>query len=230
MKVVILAGGKGTRISEYTSSIPKPMIKIGDKPIIEHIIDYYKKFSFNDFIIASGYKSEIIKKYFKKKKYKNIKVINTGINSLTGKRIKKLQKYLNHNTFLLTYGDGVSNINLDKLIRFHKKNKKIATMTVVHPPARFGEVKFRKNLITSFKEKPQLKKGWINGGFFVFEPKFFNILNFKNVMLEREPITKLVKKKQINAYSHNGFWYCMDNLRDKKVLEYLYKAKKAPWV
>jgi glucose-1-phosphate cytidylyltransferase len=230
MKVVILAGGKGTRISEYTSSIPKPMIKIGGKPIIEHIIDYYKKFSFNDFIIASGYKSEIIKKYFRNKKYKNIKVINTGINSLTGKRIKKLQKYLNRNAFLLTYGDGVSNINLNKLIRFHKKNRKIATMTVVHPPARFGEVKFKKNLITSFKEKPQLKRGWINGGFFVFEPTFFNILNFKNVMLEREPITKLVKKRQISAYSHKGFWYCMDNLRDKKVLENLYKTKKAPWI
>ena len=168
MKVVILAGGKGTRIAEYTKTIPKPMIKIGNKPIIEHIIDHYKKYDLKEFIIASGYKSFILKKYFKKQKYLNIKVIDTGKETLTGKRIKKLEKFLKNETFMLTYGDGLTNLNLNKLYKFHKKNKKIATMTIVHPPARFGEVQCEKNVIKSFKEKPQLQKGWINGGFFCF--------------------------------------------------------------
>lgn len=229
MKVVILAGGKGTRISEYTRTIPKPMIKIGNQPIIEHIINLYKKYFFTEFIIAAGYKYNIVKKYFSKKKYKNIKVVNTGKNTLTGKRIKKLQKFLQNDTFLLTYGDGLSNVNLKKLIACHKKNKKIATMTIVRPPARFGEVEFKNNHILSFKEKPQLQKGWINGGFFVFEPSIFKILSMKNVMLEREPLQKLVQRKQLNAYVHTKFWYCMDNLRDKYVLDKLNKARKPPW-
>ena len=199
MKVVILAGGKGTRISEYTKTIPKPMIKIGQKPIIEHIINHYKKYDFNEFIIAAGYKSSILKKYFNKKKYPNIKVVDTGKETLTGKRIKKLEKYLKNETFMLTYGDGLTNLNLKKLFNFHKKNQKISTMTIVHPPARFGEVECENSLIKSFKEKPQLQKGWINGGYFVFEPNFFKILNNKNIMLEREPIQKLVKKKTISC-------------------------------
>tara|TARA_A100001011_G_C14153507_1_gene775043 strand:- start:346 stop:1038 length:693 start_codon:yes stop_codon:yes gene_type:complete len=229
MKVVILAGGKGTRISEYTKTIPKPMIKIGQKPIIEHIINHYKKYDFNEFIIAAGYKSSILKKYFSKKKYSNIKVVDTGKETLTGNRIKKLEKYLKNETFMLTYGDGLTNLNLKKLFNFHKKNKKISTMTIVHPPARFGEVEYENRLIKSFKEKPQLQKGWINGGYFVFEPNFFKILNNKNIMLEREPIQKLVKKKQLAAFKHNSFWYCMDNLRDKEILEKLNKHKIPPW-
>ena len=229
MKVVILAGGKGTRISEYTKTIPKPMIKIGQKPIIEHIINHYKKYDFNEFIIAAGYKSSILKKYFNKKKYPNIKVVDTGKETLTGKRIKKLEKYLKNETFMLTYGDGLTNLNLKKLFNFHKKNQKISTMTIVHPPARFGEVECENSLIKSFKEKPQLQKGWINGGYFVFEPNFFKILNNKNIMLEREPIQKLVKKKQLAAFKHNSFWYCMDNLRDKEILEKLNKHKIPPW-
>ena len=229
MKVVILAGGKGTRISEYTKTIPKPMIKIGQKPIIEHIINHYKKYDFNEFIIAAGYKSSILKKYFNKKKYPNIKVVDTGKETLTGKRIKKLEKYLKNETFMLTYGDGLTNLNLKKLFNFHKKNQKISTMTIVHPPARFGEVECENSLIKSFKEKPQLQKGWINGGYFVFEPNFFKILNNKNIMLEREPIQKLVKKKQLAAFKHNSFWYCMDNLRDKEILEKLNKRKIPPW-
>ena len=232
MKVVILAGGKGSRLSEYTKSIPKPMIKIGDKPIIHHIIDYYAKYNFNEFIIAGGYKFGVIKKYFKNKKKSkySIKVINTGLNTLTGLRIKKLKKFLLNERFMLTYGDGLSNINLNKLLDCHKKNKKIMTISAVHPPARFGELNFKKNLVTQFKEKPQLQKGWINGGFFVLEPEIFKILNDKNVMFEREPILQLVKKKQICAFRHEGFWYCMDNMRDKKVLESLYKLKKLNWL
>ena len=176
MKVVILAGGKGTRISEYTKILPKPMIKIGTKPILEHIINYYIKFGFKDFIIASGYKHSIIKDYFKKKNFSaKINVIDTGVETLTGSRLKKLSNELNE-TFMLTYGDGLSNLNLKKLLRFHKSNKKLITLTAVHPPARFGELSIVKDIVTNFEEKPQLQKGWINGGFFVVEPEFLKLI------------------------------------------------------
>ena len=199
MKCVILAGGKGTRIAEYTKSIPKPMIKIGSKPILEHIIEYYMKYGFTDFIIAGGYKHTIIKNYFKKKKnLANIKVINTGTSSLTGKRLVKLKNELT-DTFMLTYGDGLSDVNLNRLLKFHKKNKKKITVTAVHPPARFGELEINKNLVTKFEEKPQLQKGWINGGFFVVEPQFLKFIGNKNVMLERSPLTKAVKKKKFSC-------------------------------
>tara|TARA_B110000046_G_scaffold45485_1_gene50583 strand:- start:11945 stop:12640 length:696 start_codon:yes stop_codon:yes gene_type:complete len=230
MKCVILAGGKGTRIAEYTKSIPKPMIKIGSKPILEHIIEYYMKYGFTDFIIAGGYKHTIIKNYFKKKKnLANIKVINTGTSSLTGKRLVKLKNELT-DTFMLTYGDGLSDVNLNRLLKFHKKNKKKITVTAVHPPARFGELEINKNLVTKFEEKPQLQKGWINGGFFVVEPQFLKFIGNKNVMLERSPLTKAVKKKNLAAYKHSGFWFCMDTLRDKKVLDTMIKNKKSPWL
>jgi len=230
MQVVILAGGKGTRLSEYTKSIPKPMVKIGKYTILEHIINYYKQFGMDNFIIAAGYKSKIIKDFFKKKKinYK-VKVIDTGLNTLTGLRIKKIEKYITGKQFLLTYGDGLSNININKLIKFHNKSKKLMTLSAVHPPARFGELNIRKAIVTQFDEKPQLQRGWINGGFFVVQKNFFKYLNNKNVMLEREPINKIVKKKQLSAYLHKGFWYCMDTLRDKIVLEKIYKSKKVPW-
>jgi len=228
MKVVILAGGKGTRIEEYTKVIPKPMIPIGKKPIIEHIINHYKKYNFNEFIIAAGYKSHIIKKYFEKKNFDNVTVVNTGNNTLTGRRIYKLKKYIKKDAFMLTYGDGLSDINLKKLLQFHKKKNKTATMTIVHPPARFGEVEYKNNLVKSFEEKPQLQKGWINGGFFVFNNNIFNFLGKKNVMLEREPMQKLVKRKQLSAFVHKKFWFCMDNLRDKKVLDKL-NRKNPPW-
>jgi len=230
MKVVILAGGKGTRISEYTKSIPKPMVQIGSKPILEHIINYYMKFGFKDFIIASGYKHSIIKDYFKKQKIPaNIDVINTGRESLTGKRLVKLTNKLKE-TFMLTYGDGLSNVNLKKLLRFHKKNKKKITVTAVHPPARFGELNISKNLVSEFEEKPQLQKGWINGGFFVVEPEFLKLIGKKNVMLERSPMIKAVKTKNLAAYKHKDFWFCMDTLRDKKVLDTMIKNKKSPWI
>ena len=230
MKVVILAGGKGTRISEYTKSIPKPMVQIGSKPILEHIINYYMKFGFKDFIIASGYKHSIIKDYFKKQKIPaNIDVINTGRESLTGTRLVKLTNKLKE-TFMLTYGDGLSNVNLKKLLRFHKKNKKKITVTAVHPPARFGELNISKNLVSEFEEKPQLQKGWINGGFFVVEPEFLKLIGKKNVMLERSPMIKAVKTKNLAAYKHKDFWFCMDTLRDKKVLDTMIKNKKSPWI
>ncbi|WP_440677286.1 sugar phosphate nucleotidyltransferase [Candidatus Pelagibacter sp. HIMB1587] len=231
MKVVILAGGKGTRISEFTKVLPKPMIKIGSKPIIEHIINYYFKFGFNDFIIAGGYKYKVIENYFKKKKFlsKKINVVNTGLETLTGSRLKKLSNELKE-TFMLTYGDGLSNINLRKLLKFHKNNKKKITLTAVHPPARFGELSIKKNTVSKFEEKPQLQKGWINGGFFVVEPEFLKLIGNKNVMLERSPLKKAVLTKNLAAYKHPGFWFCMDTLRDKKVLDDLIKFKKSPWL
>ena len=230
MKCVILAGGKGTRISEYTKLIPKPMIKVGSKPILEHIINYYMKFGFNDFIIAGGYKHSIIKNYFQKRKnLVKIEVINTGNSSLTGKRLIKLKNKLT-DTFMLTYGDGLSNVDLNKLLKCHKKNKKKITMTAVHPPARFGELEINNSLVKRFEEKPQLQKGWINGGFFVVEPEFLKFIGSKNVMLERSPLTKAVKTKNLAAYKHTGFWFCMDTLRDKKVLETMIKNKKLPWL
>ena len=230
MKVVILAGGKGSRLSEITKSIPKPMVRVGRKPIIEHIINYYMKFGFKDFIIASGYKHLIIKNYFKKKKISaNIEVINTGAETLTGSRIKKLASKLTE-TFMLTYGDGLSNVNLKELLRFHKKENKMITLTAVHPPARFGELSINNATVTSFKEKPQLQKGWINGGYFVVEPEFLNLIEKENVMLERTPLLRAVKKKQLVAYNHNDFWFCMDTLRDKMVLDTLFKNNKCPWL
>tara|TARA_Y100000768_G_C23910701_1_gene649843 strand:+ start:18 stop:713 length:696 start_codon:yes stop_codon:yes gene_type:complete len=230
MKVVILAGGKGTRISEYTNILPKPMIKVGSKPILEHIINYYIKFGFNDFIVASGYKHKIIENHFKKKNhYANIKVINTGVETLTGSRLKKLASFLKQR-FMLTYGDGLSNINLKKLLNFHLKNKKKITLTAVHPPARFGELSIEGSTVTNFEEKPQLQRGWINGGFFVVEPEFLELIGNKNVMLERSPLKKAVKKKSLAAYKHTGFWFAMDTLRDKKVLDNLIKTKKSPWI
>ena len=230
MKCVILAGGKGTRISEYTKLIPKPMIKVGSKPILEHIINYYMKFGFNDFIIAGGYKHSIIKNYFQKRKnLVKIEVINTGNSSLTGKRLIKLKNKLT-DTFILTYGDGLSNVDLNKLLKCHKKNKKKITMTAVHPPARFGELEINNSLVKRFEEKPQLQKGWINGGYFVVEPEFLKFIGNKNVMLERSPLTKAVKTKNLAAYKHTGFWFCMDTLRDKEVLETMMKNKKLQWL
>tara|TARA_B110000027_G_scaffold21054_1_gene22369 strand:- start:907 stop:1602 length:696 start_codon:yes stop_codon:yes gene_type:complete len=231
MKVVILAGGLGSRLSEYTKKIPKPMVKIGNEPLISHIINLYIKYGFNDFIVAGGYKYKIIENYFKdykNKKFK-IKVVNTGLNALTGSRILKLKKYLNNETFMMTYGDGISDVNLRKLLKYHEDNRKILTLTAVHPQARFGELIIKKNLVKEFNEKPQLQKGWINGGFFVVEPDIFKFLSKKNQMLEREPITKLVKNKNLIAYKHNKFWFCMDTLRDKIVLENIYKKNKKVW-
>ena len=227
MKVVILAGGLGTRISEYTKNIPKPMINIGGRPIIYHIMKQYFDYGHDDFYIALGYKGKIIKNYFKKHKLPwKVNLIDTGINTMTGGRIKRLEKYLKEDTFLLTYGDGISNVNINKLIDFHKKHRKLVTLTCVRPPARFGAVKLKGNLVNFFKEKSRIDEGWINGGFFVFNKKIFNYLSNDQTILEQEPMTKLVKDNQIAAYKHEGFWACMDTLRDKEELEKKIIGKK----
>ncbi len=221
MKVVILAGGLGTRISEYTKTIPKPMIEINKKPILHRIMDHYSKYGFKDFYIALGYKGHVIKKYFKKKKIKdwNINLINTGKRTMTGGRLKRLEKIIKNETFLMTYGDGLSNVNIKKLINFHRKNKKLVTLTAVRPPARFGAIKLKKNIVKYFKEKSKLDEGWINGGFFVMESKFLKYIKNDKSYLEKEPFEKLSKKKQLFAFKHDGFWQCMDTLRDKEILE-----------
>ena len=228
MKVVILAGGYGTRLSEYTKKIPKPMVEVLKVPILERIIKYYSKFNFKNFIIAAGYKEKIIKKNFKNKLKKlDIRVINTGINTMTGGRIKRLAKLLNKETFLLTYGDGLSDVNLKKLIKFHRYNKKLVTLTAVRPPARFGYLKLIGGQVKYFKEKSSTDEGWINGGFFVMEPAFLKYIKDDQTYLEREPLEKnLAKKKGLAAYRHSGFWQCMDTVRDKINLEKILKQKK----
>ena len=225
MKVVILAGGFGTRIAEANG--PKPMVNIGNKPILYHIINYYKKFGYNDFIVALGYKGDFIKKKFKKYKF-NIQFVDTGLNTMTGGRVKKLKKYLNNERFMLTYGDGLSNVNLSKLLKLHIASKKIATVTAVHPPARFGEIVIKSNRVAEFNEKIQSKQNWINGGFFVYEPEFLNYIKSDQTSLEAEPLTKISKEGLLGAYKHEKFWQCMDTMKDKKYLEELWK-KKAPW-
>ena len=222
MKVVILCGGLGSRLSEETKIKPKPMVEIGNKPIIEHIINIYRYYGSKHFILALGYKGEVIRKYFNDKKNKKFKIdlVNTGAKTLTGGRLLKLKKFFKENeNFMLTYGDGLSGQNINSLIKHHNRKKRIATMTIVRPPVRFGEVKLKGNLITSFKEKPQGSSGWINGGFFVFENKIFDYLKDDQTYLEREPLQKISKKGQLYAFKHNGFWQCMDTLRDKEILE-----------
>ena len=220
MKVVILAGGFGTRLPEYTDTIPKPMIKIGEQPILEHIMNSYSKFDFKEFIIALGYKGELIKEHFKSHKNKwKVNLVDTGQNTMTGGRLKRLKEVIGNETFMLTYGDGLSNINLKELLEFHKKNKKIVTVSAVRPPARFGFIKFKDDKVLSFKEKSKLDVGWINGGFFVMEPKFLDYIKGDSTYLEREPLEKIAKEGNMCAYKHSGFWQFMDTLRDKIVLE-----------
>jgi len=220
MKCIILAGGKGTRISEISKDIPKPMIKIVGKPIIYRIMEHYSNYGFRDFIIAAGYKKKIISNFFKKIKNKNwsVKVVDTGLNTMTGGRLKRLKHYLNE-TFLMTYGDGLSSVDINKLIKFHKKYKKMVTLTAVRPPARFGAIKIVNNSVKYFREKSSLDEGWINGGFFVIEPKFLSLIKGDSTYLEREPFRKISIKKQLVAFKHNGFWQCMDTIRDKEILE-----------
>tara|TARA_B100001248_G_C27373140_1_gene452764 strand:- start:461 stop:1165 length:705 start_codon:yes stop_codon:yes gene_type:complete len=233
MKVVILCGGKGTRLGVETKTVPKPMVKIDKNPILVHILKLYENYGYKDFILALGYKGIHIKQFFKKRKSNlKIKLVETGKNSLTGTRLLKLKRYLSdEEDFMLTYGDGLSNQNLKKLVSFHKSHKKIGTMTVVRPPVRFGEVSLKGKNVKKFKEKPQIKSGWINGGFFVFNRKFFKFLNTKsNEMLERAPLENLVKKRELKAFKHKGFWQCMDTPRDKEFLKKLIKSKNAPWI
>tara|TARA_B110000003_G_scaffold263270_1_gene286754 strand:- start:19295 stop:19984 length:690 start_codon:yes stop_codon:yes gene_type:complete len=227
MKVVILAGGFGTRISEYTKKIPKPMVKINNLPILIHIMKHYHKYGFSDFIVALGYKGKIIRDYFDKKKFPwKTTLVDTGLKTMTGGRLKRLSKYLSKDTFMLTYGDGLSNVNLKRLLKFHKKNKKLISLTAVRPPSRFGGLKIKGNYVNYFKEKSKLDEGWINGGFFVIEPKFLKFIKSDKTFLEREPLESATRTRNLMAYKHDGFWQCMDTVRDKEKLESIVKAKK----
>ena len=224
MKVVILAGGYGTRLSEYTKTIPKPMVMVKRKPLIYHVMKTYAKHGYKNFYIALGYKGHIIKKFFKNRILDwKVNLIETGRNTMTGGRLKRLTKILKNETFLLTYGDGVSNVNINKLINFHKKNKKLVTLTAVRPPARFGAIKLKGSSVKYFKEKSKLDEGWINGGFFVVEPNFLKFIKNDKTYLEREPLEKICKIKKLAAFKHNGFWQCVDTKRDldklKKILK-----------
>ena len=226
MKVVILAGGLGTRISEYTKIIPKPMIRVNKKPIIYYIMKHYSNYGFKDFYIALGYKGHIIKKYFKKNNFGwNINLIDTGQKTMTGGRLKRLKKHLGNELFMLTYGDGLSNVNIKKLLTFHKKNKKLVTLTAARPPARFGAIKILGNKVKYFKEKSKLDEGWINGGFFVMQPEFLNYIKNDQTFLEREPMELLTKKNQLVAFKHDDFWQCMDTKRDMDNLNIILKNK-----
>tara|TARA_Y100000996_G_C22550957_1_gene653689 strand:+ start:1970 stop:2677 length:708 start_codon:yes stop_codon:yes gene_type:complete len=231
MKAVILAGGYGTRISEESHLKPKPMIEIGGMPIIWHIMKIYSSYGINDFVICSGYKAEIIKNYFESFESEswNIKLVDTGLDTMTGGRIKRIENLID-DTFCLTYGDGVSNVNIKDLISFHKSNESVATLTAIHPPERFGVLDISGKYVTEFHEKHRGESSWINGGFFVFEPQIFDYLKEgDSTILERKPLETLASEKKLTAFKHNGFWYPMDTLRDKNYLENLWKNNKAQW-
>ena len=230
MKVVILAGGFGTRLAEYTDSIPKPMVPIGGKPIIDHIMQIYSHHGHKDFYVALGYKGEIIEEYFKDNDLWNINLIKTGSNSMTGGRLKRLQKIIGNERFMLTYGDGLSNINISELIAFHKKHGKLVTVSAVRPPARFGALQINGSEVINFKEKSQLDESWINGGFFVIEPEFFEMINGDETVLEKEPLEQAASMKELMAYKHEGFWQCMDHKLDKDLLDEMCKSGNAPWL
>lgn len=254
MKVVLLAGGLGTRLSEETVLRPKPMVEVGGMPILWHIMKIYAAYGYNDFAVALGYKGDVIKEFFMNYKlhksdmivnlrsgdlsYQNdlsenwtVGLHNTGDSSLTGGRLLRLKKLFNPgDTFMLTYGDGVANINIEELVKFHKTHGKIATLTAVRPPARFGSIIMDDNgLIEEFKEKPQIGEGWINGGFFVFNYEVFNYLEDDETILEREPLENLCKDGQLLAYQHSDFWQCMDTIRDRDYLNNIWQEAKAPW-
>jgi glucose-1-phosphate cytidylyltransferase len=231
MKAVILAGGYGTRISEESQLKPKPMIEIGGMPILWHIMKIYSKYKINDFVICCGYKGNIIKEYFNKSNFSswNIELVDTGLDTMTGGRIKKIQNLID-DTFCLTYGDGLSNVNINNLISFHKKNKSVGTLTAIHPPERFGVLTLSENFVTEFNEKHTGESSWINGGFFVFEPELFDYLHSgDSTILEKTPLETLAKEQRLMAFKHTGFWHPMDTLRDKKHLEELWTLKNAPW-
>lgn len=230
MKAVILAGGRGSRLGNLTKSIPKPMLKIGGKPILWHILKILSSNGIKEFIICLGYRGNIIRNYVSKiKENWKIDCIDTGQKTLTGRRIHLIQKKINEDIFLMTYGDGLANIDIKKLLKLHNKKKKIATVTAVSPIPRFGSIKLKNNIVVSFSEKTIQTENLINGGFFLLNRKVFDFMDLsKNVMWEQEPMSKLTKEKQLAAYHHKGFWYPIDTERDQKLLNKLYK-KGAPW-
>jgi len=233
MKTIILAGGLGSRIPEYTKQVPKPMIQIGSLPMLSHIMRIFKSYGYDNFIIAAGYKIKVIEKYYQNsKEFKNIKIVNTGNATMTGGRILKLKKFFKKDeNFFMTYGDGLSDVNLNKLETFHKKHKKIATVTAVHPPVRFGELKIKNTKVIKFDEKPESRSSWINGGFFILNYRVFNYIKNDKTVFEKFPLEMLSKNNQLMAYKHEGFWKCMDNMGDKNFLDKMFKnKKKTPWI
>jgi glucose-1-phosphate cytidylyltransferase len=252
MKVIILCGGLGTRIGEETYLRPKPMVEIGGKPILWHILKTYEKHGINEFILALGYKGEFIKDYFinynlrksdfdinmatgkieikllSNEKWK-ISLMDTGLHSLTGGRLLRIKDQIKE-TFMLTYGDGVCDVDINKLLEFHKSHGKLATVTSVRPPARFGDMKIKNGQVEKFKEKPQTEAGWINGGYFIFEPGVFRYLINDSTILEKEPLENLAKDGELMSYQHQGFWQCMDTIRDRNFLNQLISDKKTPWL
>lgn len=251
-KVAILAGGVGSRLAEETEIKPKPMVEVGGRPILWHIMKYYSCYGHNEFVIALGYKGDFIKRYMVDycRSHSNLTVnlqngdvkihdgnkanwvvdlIDTGIDTLTGGRIKQLAPYLGDETFMLTWGDGVSDVNLYDLLRFHESHGKLATLTAVRPTARFGHLELDGNRIKEFSEKPQTKEGWINGAFFVLEPGIFDYIDGEQTQWERQPMGQLAKEGQLMAYKHTGFWQCMDTLRDKRLLNSLWQDGSPPW-
>ena len=252
MKVIILAGGFGTRLSELTESSPKPMVMIGGKPILWHIMKYFAHYGHNRFYLALGYKAEMIKEYFLHYRTMNadftanlktgdvlphqqdevdweVTLVDTGLHSMTGGRVKRMKSYISNETCLLTYGDGVADVDLDQLIAFHQNHGKMVTVTAVHPGARFGELEMKENQVISFQEKPQTGQDWINGGYFVIEPEFFDLIEEDQTILEREPLEGAAKMGELMAFLHKGFWQCMDTKRDRDNLEVLWRTEKAPW-
>ena len=247
MKVVILAGGFGTRLSEYTDLIPKPMVAIGGRPILWHIMNLYSYYGYNDFIIALGYKAEIVKEYFLNFYSKNsdftvdlsdnsivyhrqtsmrwkITLVDTGLQTMTGGRLKRLEPYLQEENFMLTYGDGLSDVDIESLVSFHKEHKKLVTVTSVRPKARFGELVIDNlGIVESFKEKPQVHDGWINGGFFVINKRFIDYICEDSTILEKDPLSQASKNGELMAYRHEGFWQCMDTKRDRDFLDKLWE-------
>ena len=253
MKVAILAGGYGTRLAEETEVKPKPMVNIGGKPILWHIMKIYAHYGYKDFVVALGYKGEYIKKYFLdyysmsnnlKVNLKNgevaytennhdmdwsVELIDTGLKTLTGGRIKRLAPYLGNETFMLTWGDGVADINIPELVEFHKSHGKLATMTAVRPTARYGHLELEGNQVQEFSEKPQTAGGWINGAFFVLEPQVFDYIDGDDTMWEHAPLVNLARDGQLMAYQHDSFWQCMDTLREKHILEKYWNSENPPW-
>ena len=239
MKAVILAGGFGTRISEETQFKPKPMIEIGGMPLLWHIMKSYSTYNINDFVICCGYKGYMIKEYFANYflhmsdvtfgEAWNVTLVDTGIDTQTGGRLKKIEEYLDDETFCFTYGDGISDIQIDQLVRFHNDNKTVATVTAVQPSARFGALDIRENKVISFKEKPPGDGNWINGGYFVLEPSVFDYLGDNSTVWEEEPVENLTRDGQLSTYKHSGFWQPLDTLRDKNKLEKLWSNGNAPW-
>jgi len=252
MKVAILAGGAGTRLAEETEIKPKPMVEIGGKPVLWHIMKHYSHYGFNHFVIALGYKGEVIKKYMvdycslnsnltvnlrtgavkSQGGYKpdwTVELVDTGISTLTGGRIKRLAPYVGTETFMLTWGDGVSDVNLHDLLAFHRSHGKLATLTAVRPTARYGHLDLNGNQVLEFSEKPQTREGWINGAFFVLEPQIFEYIDGDQTQWEKEPLERLAKDGHLMAYRHTSFWQCMDTLREKRILEDLWQNGKPPW-